>query len=131
MAEDTKDEAALREIPASEILDKIQKGERVEYDHVKIVGNLNQIKLNLPIENIARSKKWYNIKGVPSKCKIISSSIKINNSKIEGLDFRDCLFRDQTDFKNNEFSGTVNIDGAMFAEITYFDNTIFNESASL
>jgi hypothetical protein len=32
MTEETESEERLREIPASEILDKIQKGEPVEYD---------------------------------------------------------------------------------------------------
>jgi hypothetical protein len=36
MAEDPGDEAVLREIPASVISDKIQKGEPVEYDHVRV-----------------------------------------------------------------------------------------------
>jgi hypothetical protein len=39
-------EAELREIPASEILDKIQKGEPVEYDHVRVTGDLDTKKLN-------------------------------------------------------------------------------------
>jgi len=41
MAEDSVNEALLREIPASEILDKIQKGEPVEYDHIRIIGELD------------------------------------------------------------------------------------------
>jgi aminoglycoside phosphotransferase len=31
----------LKEVPASEILDKVQKGEPVEYDHVVVKGDLN------------------------------------------------------------------------------------------
>ena len=47
MAEEPKSEAELTEIPASEILDKIQKGEPVEYDHVRIIGDLDLSKLDL------------------------------------------------------------------------------------
>ena len=41
MAEDPESEAELTEIPASEILDKIQKGEPVEYDHVTVIGDFD------------------------------------------------------------------------------------------
>jgi hypothetical protein len=39
-------EEELTEIPASEIMDKIQKGEHVRYDHVRITGNLDLGMLN-------------------------------------------------------------------------------------
>jgi hypothetical protein len=41
MAEGTQDIQGLREVPACEILAKIEKGEPVEYDHVIIQGHLN------------------------------------------------------------------------------------------
>ena len=41
MVEDTENEAGLREIPASEILDKIKNGEPVEYDYVRIKEDLD------------------------------------------------------------------------------------------
>ena len=46
MAEES--EIALTEISAREILDKIQKGEPVKYDHVRIIGDLDVSKLDLP-----------------------------------------------------------------------------------
>ena len=55
MAEDSENEALLREIPASEILDKIQKGEPVEYDHVRITGELDLSKLDLLTELVDRN----------------------------------------------------------------------------
>ena len=50
MTENHENGAGLREIPASEILDKILKGEPVEYDHVIIKGDLdiNKCKRDLP-----------------------------------------------------------------------------------
>ncbi len=39
--EESRNDAELTEIPASEILDKIQKSEPVEYDHVWIIGDLD------------------------------------------------------------------------------------------
>jgi hypothetical protein len=41
VAEDPKNEAELKEIIASEILEKIQKVGPVEYDHVIIKGDLD------------------------------------------------------------------------------------------
>ncbi len=35
-------EAELTEIPAIEILDKIQRGEPVVYDHVRVIGELDE-----------------------------------------------------------------------------------------
>jgi hypothetical protein len=67
---DPKNEAELTEIPASEILDKIQKGENIEYDHVIIKGDIDISKLNLP-------KDEENF--------IISSEIKIKNSQNDGI----------------------------------------------
>jgi len=63
--EENENKAELTEIPASEILDKIQKSEPVEYDQVKIIGDLDLSKINLPTENVARPGRWYNIQGVP------------------------------------------------------------------
>ena len=77
MAEDSKNEALLREIPASEILDKIQKGEPAEYDHVRITGELDLSKLDLPMEHVARTE--YQIKSLelPQESRVVYSPIKI------------------------------------------------------
>ena len=56
MAENSVNEAELREIFASEILDKIQKGEPVEYDHVRITGELDLSKLDL-LRNMLLERK--------------------------------------------------------------------------
>jgi hypothetical protein len=55
LTEEPENEAGLREIPASEILDKIQKGEPVEYDHVRIVGDLDLSKIDLSTQRIERT----------------------------------------------------------------------------
>ena len=83
MAEDSENEAVLREIPASDILDKIQKGEPVEYDHVRIKGELDLSKLDLPTEHVARTKYQIEILGLSEESKVVSSSIKITNSKFD------------------------------------------------
>jgi hypothetical protein len=72
MAEDSKTEG-LREVPASEILDKIQKGEPVEYDHIRIVGDLDIIKLDLPTEKVARTEHQIKELMLPEESKVVSS----------------------------------------------------------
>lgn len=64
-----KYEAELKEIPASEILKKIQKGETVKYDHAIIKGNLDLREPNLPTQHVARAssdKKIWSSRGKSS-----------------------------------------------------------------
>jgi hypothetical protein len=53
-------EATLTEIPASEILGKIQKGEAVEYDHVRVIGDLDVNKLDLPTKPVKLTEEMKN-----------------------------------------------------------------------
>ncbi len=48
-------ENTLREVLASEILEKIQNGEPVEYDHVRVRGDLDVSKLDLPTKHVNRT----------------------------------------------------------------------------
>ncbi len=59
----------IREIAASDILAKIERGEPVEYSDIIVYGDLDVGKLNLKKEN---------------EKVIIGSSIKIDNSRING-----------------------------------------------
>jgi uncharacterized protein YjbI with pentapeptide repeats len=118
MAEDSEIEAEpeLKEIPASEILDKIQKGEHIEYDHVIVKGNIDISKLNLPKEN---------------ENFIISSRIKITNSKIDGDDaiFRKAIFKDTINFNSATFSGYADFNGATFSGYADFNGATFSAYA--
>ena len=51
MTEGTQDIHGLREVPASEILAKIEKGEPVEYDHVRFIGDIDISKINLTLND--------------------------------------------------------------------------------
>jgi hypothetical protein len=101
MAEDPENEEGLREIPSSEILDKIQRGEPVEYDHVRIMGDLDLSKLDLPTEYVARTEYQIKILTLPEESKVISSSIKITDSKFDAkVNFGNNLFRNLITFDN-------------------------------
>jgi hypothetical protein len=96
----------LREVPASEILAKIEKGEPVEYDHVRVKGDLKVSKLNLPKEN----NKF-----------LVGSPIKITNSIIFGeIDFSNTTLREAVAFEDTEF--------IVFAK---FIESQFNEKCSV
>jgi uncharacterized protein YjbI with pentapeptide repeats len=116
----------LKEILASEILDKIQKGEPLEYDNVIIKGNLDVSKLNLPKGN----GKF-----------LVTSRIKITNLRIEGsVIFGDTIFKEainfegvtfcgDANFSGAEFSGSANFNEATFRGITDFNGAKFGEGA--
>jgi uncharacterized protein YjbI with pentapeptide repeats len=126
MAEDTKIETELKEIPASEILDKIEKGEPVEYDHVRIIGDMDLGKLDLPIEDVARTE--YQIIGLwlPEESKVVSSSIKITNSKFDAkTNFGNSLFRSRVHFNNTTFTEYADFNGATFTEYANFKGATF------
>jgi hypothetical protein len=64
----------LKEILASEILDKIQKGEPVEYDHVIVKGDLDLGKLdNLPTQRINR-RPYLEYYDLPETSKVVALS---------------------------------------------------------
>lgn len=115
MTEDNS-EIKLTEIPASDILEKIKKGEPVEYDHVTIIGDLDLNKLDLPKEN---------------EMHFLNSPIKVINSKIVGnVNFRNTIFRQQPDFSSTDFRWHANFRGAVFGKYPFtgpiFEKTTFS-----
>lgn len=101
MEEVALEEDNLRDVSASEILAKIEKGELVEYYHVVINGDLDVEKLNLPKDN----DKF-----------IISSSIKIKESLINGIvDFSNIVIRKPIEFTGTTFTMDVNFEGSEFS----------------
>ena len=148
MTEDPSSEAGLTEIPSHVILNKIQTGEPVVYDHVRIAGDLDLSKLSLPTEPVDAELFLES----PAKCKIVSSLIQITNSEFEGsvyfsncifkLDavFRGAIFRKDAYFRRTtfrlgaDFLGTAFDEGADFRGATfrldaYFGKTTFREDA--
>jgi len=117
----------VREVPASEILDKILKGEDVEYDCVIVKGDLDLSKLDLPTQHIERTDFQKAI-GLSEEAKLVKSEIKIINSKIDGiLGFDYTLFQKLINFSESEISGDANFRGAQFSEsIDFSESTDFS-----
>jgi uncharacterized protein YjbI with pentapeptide repeats len=137
MKDDNGSGEELTEIPASEILDKIQKGKPVEYDHIRIVGNLNLHQLNLPLENTGKKnceiKRWIPSHGckvimnLPTEYKTINSSIKITDSEFKGdLFFYQCKFLNDVCLSKSSFCGIANFRGAAFSGDANFRGAAFS-----
>jgi uncharacterized protein YjbI with pentapeptide repeats len=115
MAKDPENEAGLKEIPASEILDKIQKGEPVKYDHVITNGDLIINNLNLP-----KDKEKF----------VVSSSIRIENSLIYGIaDFSNLIIKEPIIFNVTSFCNETNFNGSKFLGFADFSGARFQRSS--
>jgi uncharacterized protein YjbI with pentapeptide repeats len=131
---DNNSEAEPTEIPACIILNMIQDGEPVIYDHVRIIGNLDLRKLNLPMEKVTRTEYQISELHLPEECKVITSSIMITNSEFEdpsvvasNTDFDNCLFKSQINFENSSFD-YANFRGATFDGDVTFKGATFSEA---
>jgi hypothetical protein len=130
VAEDPESEAKMTEINASEILDKIRKGEPVKYDHVIIKGELELGKLNLPKRLINRTDIEINSLGFEYEITIITSIIKITNSEIQGIsNFSDAAFDQEIDFSGSRFNKEADFRGSRFNGPTDFSWSQFSEYA--
>jgi Pentapeptide repeats (9 copies) len=121
----------LIEIPASEILAKIQNGISVNYDHVTIIGDLNLSQLNQLMKHVERTQYEKQYLGVSENATLISSTICINNSTILGnAYFNDTIFDEKVVFNDTRFEGNANFAGSIFNKGANFEDTVFEESAS-
>jgi uncharacterized protein YjbI with pentapeptide repeats len=91
----------FEEINVREIITKIKKNEAVNYENVSIIGDLNLVELDLPINENGK--------------KIVGSPIKIINSAFQGnldlkksiitVDFTNTIFTKDANFYRTEFKG--------------------------
>lgn len=103
-------------VHANEVLEKIVRGEDVDYDKVIITGNLDSGKLNLPRDNFGR--------------RIIASEICINSSLIGGdIDFENSNFINKIDLSGTTFRGNASFSHSCFASIASFRNASFLKHA--
>jgi len=124
------EDCELNEINASEILDAIQKGEPVRYDHVRITGDLDLRNLNLPTESIDRTEYQQRILNLPSELKVILSPIHIIRSEFKGITFfKSCLFKNEIQFFETTFSEIANFDDAKFNNYADFRESNFIKGA--
>ncbi|HJH26952.1 MAG TPA: hypothetical protein C5S37_09345 [Methanophagales archaeon] len=103
-----------RQVNASEILEKIEKGVLVDEENCTIIGDLDLSKINLST-----------IKVDGRELRRVNNSISIKNSIIKG----NVNFRGESKDKRVYFRGPVNFDGTNFAEEANFKYSIFSDSA--
>lgn len=128
MARDSYDDVELKEISASDILDKIQKGEPVEYDCVRIIGDLDIGKLVLPAKHLELTELQRQM-GLAEEAKIVGSAISITNSVVQGnFDFRNAAFSEHICFEGVKFKKNCTFLGTAF-EGASFRGTTFSEGA--
>lgn len=100
MAGEPQELGSLKQVKAREILDKIERGERVEYNGFIINGDIDIRKTSVTQEN-----GKYNIK----------SPIRITHSQIGGyVDFNGSTFKERVDFKDCEFLKIVSFNKSIF-----------------
>ena len=139
--EEGSSENALQEVQASEILTKIEEGEPVEYDHVKVIGDLDLNKLDLPIKHVNRTSFQIESLGLSETSKVVSSRIRINDSVFDGMvAFNNIMFNEpidvsgsnftkNADFRYATFSGFADFRYATFSGDAYFGGATFNGDA--
>jgi len=120
----------LREVPASEILEKIQAGEDVYLENVRITGELDISKIELETVPIART--WVEeYLGLKEKFgSVIESKITIKDSIFEtDVNFYNTRFREPLNFQNISFLGKTGFGGASFGGYANFGYADFGGDA--
>lgn len=136
------EEAKPKEIRASEILDKIKKGQPVEYNNIIVKGNLSLNQLDLPMAKFEREPyyhpprtdglfTYYTIEPeYRDNVSVVSSLISIQNSIIEGnADLGNTIFMELVNFANTNFKGTTNFKYSLFIGDAYFWGCQFDKNA--
>jgi len=119
MTKDSENEVGLREIPAGEIWDKIQKGEDIELDGYYIIGCW---------------KRDYNLKIIASRISLKNCRFKEHpNVKYAGtVLFREVKYpnRNFLYFSHINFEKPIDFSGSHFELNAYFDGSHFNRNAN-
>jgi len=118
----------MREIDAGEILEKVQKGQPVEYDHVIVRGDLDlswhrlqsPIRINDSIFNGIVS--FYG--------SILEMPVNLSGSNFtRDVYFEGSTFRGDADFREVEFRGDADFGEATFSDYAYFMEATFSGDA--
>jgi len=134
-----------RIVPAEEILEKIERGEPVEYDNVIVVGDLDLNKVDLPtkhvkvieymsikIEEITPQIMWSSDIRTTwnDEANVVNSSISIEDSEIQGyVNFENVIFQKSIDFGSTNLSSDSNFKDAQFSGYTDFRDAQFSSDA--
>lgn len=118
-------EDGMRVVPTQEILDKIERGEPVEYDHVIVEGDL---KRNPDDVRMGRSER---AAVVLSRIRItdslIDGNLYFNNSIFGAIDFSGTIFNGSADFRGSSFDDSAYFGGASFNGPVYFISSSFDD----
>ena len=99
-------------VPAQEILDKIERGEPVEYDHVIVEGDLDLCNLDLPKRHVNRTRDEIEFYGLSENATLVSSPIRLNDSNINGnISFGNAIIGNLVGFSGSAFNGTADFRG--------------------
>ncbi|OPY52249.1 MAG: hypothetical protein A4E49_01909 [Methanosaeta sp. PtaU1.Bin112] len=122
-------------IEASEILERIEHGEPVIYEHVAIAGDIDLSRLDLPFIHNERSGDMSTL------AHVLASRIEIRNSDFLGrinfvnsifrepLDLSGSTFRQEASFKWATFDGGARFEGASFLRYASFRDAAFLKEA--
>lgn len=130
MVDDVQEEQSLIEVPASVILAKIEKGEPVNYQYIKIIGNLVISELNLPKRKVYIDKSMDEI-DISEFIELteVSSSVRISNSQIKDvLVFDNCAFKQYITFDDTIFLQEAFFSYCIFSKPIHFNACIFKSS---
>jgi hypothetical protein len=109
--------SAYESISSSDVIEKIENGDPVNYDHVVILGRLDVAQLNLSENENGR--------------KIIKSSISITDSIIDdNLLFSNIIFDKTICFENTSFRDACDFSSSIFSERANFISTKYYKNVS-
>lgn len=117
-------------VNAEEILEEIESDIPVKVDHKKIIGDLNLSNLDLPPEPIYRNLYEIEYLGLLDTQKVVTSSIRINDSEIDGnVSFKNIIFNGSLDFNSTSFDRDADFKGSDFYRDVKFADSTFKKRA--
>lgn len=123
-------EAKLTEIPASEILDKIEMGAPVEYHDAIIKDVLNIEVSDRPRKHSSRDEFYKEYFDLRDELNIVISIIKFENCTFEGIiNFNNTIFEREVVFIKCKFNKYIHFKGCQFRRLTDFRGSRFNKFA--
>ena len=116
----------LREVPASEILGKIQAGEDVNYTNVRVTGELDLSRIELETVSVERTWREIEYFGLKEESKLLESKITIKDSIFEtDVNFQNTQFRECFNFQNTSFLGKTDFNVTIFGCDAHFEDVCF------
>ena len=116
---------AMQQVNPKEILDKIEKGDLVEYNQIIVNGYLDLSNLNLQQKTIPITNEDQRTLGISENKKVIKSIIKITNSIIKSIKCNDIIFISSIELSGTIFQEPADFSGTVFCCPTSFMQSVF------